>query len=45
MRVKTLSEELEFGGSGDPYIEVFRVPKAPPSYCTTRRAVTVIYIK
>jgi hypothetical protein len=27
-------EEFEFGGSGDPYIEVFGVPKAPPSYYT-----------
>jgi hypothetical protein len=30
--MKTLSEELEFRGSGDPYIEVFGVPEAPPSY-------------
>jgi hypothetical protein len=35
MRIKTYFEELEFGGSGDPYIEAFGVPKAPPSYYTT----------
>jgi hypothetical protein len=29
MRVKTHSEELEFGGSGDPYIEILGCLKHP----------------
>jgi hypothetical protein len=35
MKVKTPSEELEFGGSKTPIYGGFGVPEAPPSYYTT----------
>jgi hypothetical protein len=35
MRVKTRSEELEFGGSKTPIYRGFGVPEAPSSYYTT----------